>query len=192
MISYQGRGLPTGPVIALTAAGLFALTFLFAPRHGVVARMVHDFRQRGKIERENALKDLYRIQERAGFPKEGVPLKEFVRERRLDEAGVERELGILERAGLLMRRNGVGALLLTEEGRKDGARVVRNHRLWELYLTNEASYEADHVHDDAEIVEHLLGEEAIKRLEAELGFPETDPHGQPIPGTAAVAEKGGV
>ncbi|MDA1006030.1 MAG: hypothetical protein O3A87_06045, partial [Verrucomicrobia bacterium] len=62
---------------------------------------------------------------------------------------------------------------------------VRNHRLWELYLTNEAEYQADHVHDDAEIVEHLLGEEAIQRLEAELGFPKTDPHGSPIPQPSA-------
>jgi manganese/zinc/iron transport system permease protein len=192
LISYQGSGLPTGPVIALSAATLFALTYLFAPRHGVVARVVHDVRQRAKIGRENALKDLYRLLERAGFPEGGVPLDDLAAERRLDAAGLERELRILERAGLLILRNGAGSLLLTGEGRREGARVVRNHRLWELYLTNEAAYQADHVHDDAEIVEHLLGEDETRRLEAELGFPETDPHGQPIPGAGAVAEKGAV
>ncbi|MCP5114603.1 MAG: hypothetical protein GY953_27560, partial [bacterium] len=144
--------------IKLAGKGPFGL---FAPRHGVVARVVHDFRQRGKIERENALKELYRLMERDGFPEDGVPLREFAAERRLDAAGVERELRILERAGLLIRGNGAASLVLTEVGRRDGARLVRNHRLWELYLTNEAAYEVDHVHDDAEIVEHLLGEEAI-------------------------------
>ena len=58
---------------------------------------------------------------------------------------------------------------------------MRNHRLWELYLTNSAQYEADHVHDDAEKIEHILGEEMVRELEKRLDYPETDPHGKPIP-----------
>jgi manganese/zinc/iron transport system permease protein len=134
-----------------------------------------------RIQRENILKDLYRVLERGEFPAEGVLVEAFEQERRLDREAAEKELQSLERAGDLIRRNGGSRLVLSEEGWKHAARVVRNHRLWELYLTNEAAYEADHVHDDAEIVEHLLGEEAIKRLEAELGFPTIDPHGSPIP-----------
>ncbi len=107
VISSRVNGLPTGPVIALCAAGLFAATYLGAPRYGVLARLLRDARQRRNIGRENSLKD--------------------------------------------------------------------------LSLTNEAAYQTDHVHDDAEIVEHLLGENAIRRLEQELGFPQTDPHGSPIP-----------
>jgi ABC-type Mn2+/Zn2+ transport system permease subunit/Mn-dependent DtxR family transcriptional regulator len=182
VISSRVNGLPTGPVIALCATGLFAAAYLAAPRYGVVARLVHAARQRRRIGLENSMKDLYRLLERAGFPPEGIPLDDYRRERRLERAGAERELRRLERAGELIRANGEGLMLrLSDEGMAEGARIVRNHRLWELYLTNEAAYQADHVHDDAEIVEHLLGEEAIRRLEEELGFPQTDPHGRPIP-----------
>ena len=182
VISYQVNGLATGPVIALGAAALFALSYLGAPRHGVLARLVHGLRQRRRIERENALKDLYRLLEEAGFPPDGIPLSNYLARRRVERTGAGRELRNLERAGELIQSHGGADLLrLSGKGLIEGARVVRNHRLWELYLTNEAAYQADHVHDDAEIVEHLLSEEAIRRLEQELGFPQTDPHGRPIP-----------
>ena len=70
---------------------------------------------------------------------------------------------------------------LTEMGMDLAVSVVRNHRLWELYLTNEADYAADHVHDDAEKVEHLLSEEKVRELELFLDYPTVDPHGKPIP-----------
>jgi manganese/zinc/iron transport system permease protein len=59
---------------------------------------------------------------------------------------------------------------------------VRNHRLWELYLTNAARLAPDHVHEDAEIIEHILGEETVRRLEERLQHARLDPHGKPIPG----------
>ncbi|MDE0826334.1 MAG: metal ABC transporter permease [Akkermansiaceae bacterium] len=181
LISGTKEGLATGPVIALCATAIFVTAYLFAPRYGLVARFWHDRSQRKRIQRENILKDLYRVLEREGFPAEGASVSAFAAERRLDPGSAERELKMLEGAGDLIRGNGGEKLVLSEEGWGHASRVVRNHRLWELYLTNEAEYQADHVHDDAEIVEHLLGEEAIKRLEEELGFPETDPHGSPIP-----------
>jgi manganese/zinc/iron transport system permease protein len=58
---------------------------------------------------------------------------------------------------------------------------VRNHRLWELYLTSRANFRADHVHDDAEDIEHLLDEETVRQLEERLDFPARDPHGKTIP-----------
>jgi manganese/zinc/iron transport system permease protein len=61
---------------------------------------------------------------------------------------------------------------------------VRNHRLWELYLTNEADYAPDHVHEDAEKIEHFLDGEVLAEQERQLDFPQTDPHGKPIPGVA--------
>lgn len=182
LVSSRVSGLATGPVIALCAAGLFAMSYLGAPRYGVLARLLHAARQRHRISREHALKDLYRVMERSGFPEEGVAFVDYLAERRLDPTAAERELASLERSGALIPSSGPSRLLrLSEEGLAAAARVVRNHRLWELYLTNEAEYQADHVHDDAEIVEHLLGDEAIRRLEQELGFPHTDPHGRPIP-----------
>ncbi len=53
-----------------------------------------------------------------------------------------------------------------------------------LYLTNEADYAPDHVHDDAELIEHFLTEAEVAELDRQLDFPSLDPHGKPIPGGA--------
>jgi Mn-dependent DtxR family transcriptional regulator len=59
--------------------------------------------------------------------------------------------------------------------------VVRNHRLWELFLTQEANLAHDHVHADAEHIEHVLPRDVLTRLEQMLDHPTADPHGRPIP-----------
>ena len=70
----------------------------------------------------------------------------------------------------------------TLENKKDNRDFLKwmVHRGQALLASLEAAPD-DENHDDAEIVEHLLGEEAIRRLEEQLGFPESDPHGKPIP-----------
>ena len=59
--------------------------------------------------------------------------------------------------------------------------MVRNHRLWELFLTQEAKLAADHVHADAEYIEHVLPRDVLAKLEQMLDQPTVDPHGRPIP-----------
>lgn len=73
-------------------------------------------------------------------------------------------------------------VLLTPAGWQRACEIVRNHRLWELYLTNAAQYAADHVHEDAEKIEHVLGMEIVRDLERRLQFAKRDPHGKLIPG----------
>ena len=58
---------------------------------------------------------------------------------------------------------------------------MRKHRLWELYLTRRLELPSDHVHRDAETMEHALTDEDVIALEQALGNPDTDPHGRPIP-----------
>lgn len=71
--------------------------------------------------------------------------------------------------------------MLTPEGRTRGQRVVKIHRLWELYLTTELNIAADHVHDDADTIEHLLTPELEAELERILNYPKEDPHKAEIP-----------
>jgi Mn-dependent DtxR family transcriptional regulator len=59
--------------------------------------------------------------------------------------------------------------------------VVRKHRLWEVYLTRRLELASDHVHRDAEAMEHALSDDAMLRLDEMLGHPTLDPHGRPIP-----------
>ncbi len=70
---------------------------------------------------------------------------------------------------------------LTPAGQKAALEVVRHHRLLELYLAEALGYSWDEVHEEAERLEHTISEEFEARIDAALGFPTTDPHGDPIP-----------
>jgi|TARA_B110000908_G_scaffold160528_1_gene203844 DtxR family Mn-dependent transcriptional regulator len=70
---------------------------------------------------------------------------------------------------------------LTEFGKKTAANIVRKHRLWEVFLVEKLNFSWDEVHDVAEQLEHIKSSKLINQLDALLGFPTHDPHGDPIP-----------
>lgn len=70
---------------------------------------------------------------------------------------------------------------LTDAGRKIALEVVRHHRLLETYLAEALGVPWDRVHEEAEVLEHVLSEELEDRIAARLGHPTADPHGHPIP-----------
>jgi DtxR family Mn-dependent transcriptional regulator len=72
-------------------------------------------------------------------------------------------------------------VVLTESGQKAALEELRHHRLLELYLADALGYSWDEVHDEAERLEHSISEEFEARIDRALGFPTTDPHGDPIP-----------
>lgn len=81
----------------------------------------------------------------------------------------------------LIRYERYKGLKLTEKGRQVGVKVIRKHRLWELFLVQKLKFGWDEVHDIAEQLEHIQSDELINRLDELLGYPKTDPHGDPIP-----------
>jgi DtxR family Mn-dependent transcriptional regulator len=70
---------------------------------------------------------------------------------------------------------------LTNLGKKTAANIVRKHRLWEVFLVEKLNFSWDEVHDVAEQLEHIKSPKLINQLDALLGFPTHDPHGDPIP-----------
>src|SRR5438128_1042117 len=70
---------------------------------------------------------------------------------------------------------------LTAQGRRVALEVLRHHRLLEVYLAEELGVPWDRVHDEAEVLEHVLSEELEALIAAKLGHPTHDPHGDPIP-----------
>ncbi len=74
-----------------------------------------------------------------------------------------------------------GAVTLTESGRRAALAMVRRHRLLETFLVQELGYAWDEVHDEAEVLEHAVSDRLIARIDAKLGYPQRDPHGDPIP-----------
>ena len=84
------------------------------------------------------------------------------------------ELGLVERAPYR-------GVVLTDEGRQRALEMLRHHRLLERYLADRLGLSLDEVHAEADRLEHALSEELEAKIDAELGFPTHDPHGDPIP-----------
>lgn len=78
---------------------------------------------------------------------------------------------------------------LTEEGKKVAIYTIRKHRLWEVFLVETLNFKWDEVHEVAEQLEHIKSPKLIKRLDAFLDHPKSDPHGDPIPDENGVFHK---
>lgn len=70
---------------------------------------------------------------------------------------------------------------LTDVGRRHAVQMVRRHRLLETYLVSMLNYSWTEVHDEAERLEHAVSDLFVSRIDALMGFPTADPHGDPIP-----------
>lgn len=167
-------GLLVAPTFVLvTLVALVAVAFW--PRVGLVALWRDRTLRRGREQAENALKHLL-SQAAAGQSGTLASLQGALRTSdRVLLALIER----LEREGLV--RTDGDRFRLTPDGQRLAVHVVRAHRLWELYLTDELGVPVGQVHARAERAEHRLSAADLDRLSAAMGHPETDPHGDPIP-----------
>jgi DtxR family Mn-dependent transcriptional regulator len=95
----------------------------------------------------------------------------------------------LDEMGLVEHRPYHG-VSLTEDGRRVALEVMRHHRLLELYLVKSLGVPWDRVHQEAEVLEHVLSEELEELIAAKLGDPTHDPHGDPIPTRDLEIEEG--
>lgn len=81
---------------------------------------------------------------------------------------------------------------LSIKGKSTALKVVRKHRLWEVFLVEKLNFNWDEVHEIAEQLEHIKSEDLTDKLDAFLNYPKRDPHGDPIPnrdGEFTVANK---
>jgi DtxR family Mn-dependent transcriptional regulator len=81
----------------------------------------------------------------------------------------------------LVEHEKYGAVSLTDRGRRAAVSVVRRHRLLETFLVRVLGYGWDEVHDEAEVLEHAVSDLLMSRIDTQLGHPQRDPHGDPIP-----------
>ncbi len=125
---------------------------------------------------ENYIKSIYHLQQETGT----VNTNSLATEMQTRPASVTDMLKKLKTKKLLQYERYKG-FKLNETGKKVALGVVRRHRLWEYFLVDKLGFEWDKVHPIAEELEHVSGDELIKRLERFLGSPSFDPHGDPIP-----------
>ncbi len=189
-VSFVGRNLPTGPLMVLAASAIFTLAFFFAPRHGVLARWWRQRATAGRTQRENTLKAIFHVWEQNQSANGGIGFPALAARRRISLEAARKEVKSLVRHGMVTVHGQMFSF--TPAGHWRAAEIVRNHRLWELYLTNRVNIAPDHVHDDAEKIEHVLGDELVRQLERRLDHASVDPHGRAIPSPQEIYRHAGL
>lgn len=181
----------TGAVIVLSGTTLFILSLLLGTRRGLLRRALQRRQSRHRAQREHLLRGMYELLEKRKYSsrspheqqafQDQLDLQELAPLRSWSESRLKRLVAEAERRGWLTR-SGQG-VRFTRVGLAEARRLVRNHRLWELYLIQHADTAPAHVDRSADRIEHLLDADLLAELEAKLAddFQEVDlpesPHG---------------
>ena len=181
--SVLGYALASRWVFASNVAGMMAvvagiqlfLAVLLAPRQGLVAKWLRNFRLSLRMAGEEILAHLYRKEE-AAAPAVSLQLEDHG----FGALTVRLALARLKRHRLI-DVNPDGGWQLTDQGRQEATSIVRAHRLWEAYLTQNFQLPLDHLHAPASRMEHFIGPQLQKELAQQLDQPAVDPHGKSIP-----------
>lgn len=162
--------LPTGPMILIVAATFTILTLIFAPR-GLLIRIYRRQKFQLKVLRENILKEMFKLGK-------GQSFTQLARRHLIFAPTLFLVLLLMRAQGYLHKES---HYILSEKGEKKAKRIIRLHRLWEVYLYTCLGYQAEKVHKCAEEMEHILTPDLEKKLSSLLNDPKRDPHDQIIP-----------
>jgi manganese/zinc/iron transport system permease protein len=172
------RDTSTAGMMGVAAGVIFLLVFLFAPRHGLISRMLSQAMLALKITRDDILGFLYRYKELA--TQDSAPV-------RVDDLRQGLKLGFSVNLAMWdLRRKGRvtverEALNLTPTGEQEGRGLIRSHRLWEAYLCDQFDACVADVHLPAHKLEHFTDPSMQSKLDQETGHAATDPHQRKIP-----------
>lgn len=128
------------------------------------------------IAEENYIKAIFHLQQAEG----NVSTNQLAASMHTKPASVTDMLKKLTNKSLLDYEPYQG-VRLGKEGKKQALSIVRKHRLWEFFLVDKLQFGWDEVHEVAEELEHISSKKLVDKLDAFLGFPKFDPHGDPIP-----------
>jgi manganese/zinc/iron transport system permease protein len=175
-ISFTLPNMPTGPWVVVVLSALAFFSFFFSHKKGLITRWYSKRNYQRKIHADHILKTLYYAGE---AHREGLAIEEikqsFPHKRRQTQASIK---ALSHKGYLDINQHFV---TLTKSGTSEAKRIIRLHRLWELYLTEYVNIAPDHVHDTAGKIEHILTPEIEAKLDAKLNYPDRDPHQSIIP-----------
>ena len=153
-VSYTAPAMPTGPWIVITISLIAYGSFLFAPRKGLLSRRIQRRRHQQKTLTENILKIFYELGAADGHFYKSRTLATLRKCRPLPTGRFLKGLKRLQKQHMLQKK--ATGWLLTTSGKNKGEYIRRLHRLWELYLAQYLKIKPDHVHEDAESIEHVI------------------------------------
>ncbi|MEP6465771.1 MAG: metal-dependent transcriptional regulator [Parafilimonas sp.] len=128
------------------------------------------------VAEENYIKSIYHLQQLS----ESVSTNALADHLKSRPASITDMLKKLHAKGLL-NYNPYKGFRLSREGNKVALLIIRRHRLWEFFLVDQLQFNWEEVHEVAEELEHIRSKKLVDKLDAFLGFPKFDPHGDPIP-----------
>lgn len=175
-ISFTLTNMPTGPWVVVVLSLLAFFSFFFSHKKGLITRVYSKRSYQRKIHSDHILKTLFSAR---GTQGQKVALHDIQTDFPGQNAQTLSSIKTLRKKDYITMDQGL--IKLTEKGLSEAKRIIRSHRLWELYLTEYMNIAPDHVHDTAEKMEHILTPEIEAKLDAYLNFPSTDPHQSIIP-----------
>jgi DtxR family Mn-dependent transcriptional regulator len=129
------------------------------------------------ITEENYLKAIFKLSEKNN---KNISTNNIAAETKTKAASVSDMIRKLSEKKLINYEKYHG-VQLTDKGKKIAIALIRKHRLWEVFLVEKLQFNWDQVHEVAEELEHVSSPLLVSRLDAFLGLPKFDPHGDPIP-----------
>jgi len=178
-VSFAAPHMPTGPWIVMFVSIIALISFFIAPKKGIISKQISQSKLRATLLEENLLKELFRLEENNGGRRIKLSITELIDKRHFPKKYLKRAMSRLMNKALLLREGELW--YLSEQGMLKGKRIVKLHRLWEMYLSTYLKIAPDHVHEDAETIEHIITPELETQLEKLLDYPEVDPHQRKIP-----------
>tara|TARA_R110000868_G_scaffold226734_3_gene479413 strand:+ start:1369 stop:2664 length:1296 start_codon:yes stop_codon:yes gene_type:complete len=178
-VSYIAPSMPTGPWIVMFLSILTIASIWFAPKTGMLAKFKTRSQNKKKMLLENILKVFYHLGEKEEDFKVPRTFEDLKKTRNLTPSELNKGLSQLKKKNMV--RKSLDTWMITKTGLFEARRIIKLHRLWEMYLNQRLKLEPDHVHNDAEAIEHIITPEIERLLEKELAFPTIDPHQSKIP-----------
>lgn len=177
-VGRQIVSFPTGPMIVVVAASLFLISALLSPQKGLLFRGYRILTFKSRCQQENLLKAIWKQSSSKNISVfSRAEMQNFFQANRWS-------LTLLLRALICrgyLRQEARDSFSLTSSGMLWGRKIVRLHRLWEVYLVQYCGARVDRVHPVAEEMEHIITPEIEGALVTLLNYPHVDPHKQPIP-----------
>jgi manganese/zinc/iron transport system permease protein len=167
-LSALMENLPAGAVIVIVCAFSFLISLLFGKKRGFVWKIIRELNLKSRINMDHLLRAVYEIREKDIDAEKAeicdISLEELIKKRSWSRS----ELSACLRKAVsknYMRIHDNGLYCLKGKGFERAKRIVRNHRLWEMFLLSHADMATGHVDHLAESVEHILDEDLIRELE---------------------------
>lgn len=161
-VSYVAPAMPTGPWVVMAISLMAYGSFLLAPRKGLIARKIQQRRYQKKVLTENILKLFYELGESDGHYYKGRTFDTLHQCLSCPTGRLSQGIKYLQEQGMLQKED--IKWFLTSTGKNKGEAISKLHHLWELYLSQYLKIKPDHVHEDAESIEHIITPALAKEL----------------------------